>query len=81
MWRHQPERKRVQHEVISPELDTEGKSIAQGAANRASETGRQAMDRAGEFIEGVAPRARETASNLYEQGSQTVPANSEQDRA
>ena len=52
-------------------LIDQGKSIAQGAANRASETGRQAMDRAGEFIEGVAPRARETASNLYEQGSQT----------
>ena len=40
-------------------------------ANRASETGRQAMDRAGEFIEGVAPQAREVAGNLYEQGSQT----------
>ena len=29
------------------------------------------MDRAGEFIEGVAPQAREVAGNLYEQGSQT----------
>jgi ElaB/YqjD/DUF883 family membrane-anchored ribosome-binding protein len=49
----------------------QGKSIAQDAANRTSETGKQAMDRAGEFIEGVAPQARELAGNLYEQGSQT----------
>jgi ElaB/YqjD/DUF883 family membrane-anchored ribosome-binding protein len=49
----------------------QGKSIVQDVANLASETGRQAVNRAGEFIEGAAPQAREMASNLYEQGSQT----------
>jgi ElaB/YqjD/DUF883 family membrane-anchored ribosome-binding protein len=47
------------------------KSMAQDQANRASEIGGQTMRRAGEFIEGVAPQAKEVASNLYDQGSQS----------
>jgi len=29
------------------------------------------VDRAGEFVEGVAPQARQAASNLYEQGARS----------
>jgi hypothetical protein len=45
--------------------------MAQDLANRASEAGRQAMDRAGEFVEGVAPQAKEVASNLYDRGARS----------
>jgi ElaB/YqjD/DUF883 family membrane-anchored ribosome-binding protein len=47
------------------------RSVVQDRANRASEIGGQAMRRAGEFIEGVAPQAKEVASNLYDQGTQS----------
>jgi ElaB/YqjD/DUF883 family membrane-anchored ribosome-binding protein len=51
----------------------QGKSMAQDLARQASGFGRQAMDRAGEVIQGVAPRAgeqaKQAASNLYDQGS------------
>jgi hypothetical protein len=53
-----------------PRLD-KTKSVVQDLANRASEAGKQAMDRAGEFIEGVAPQAKQVASNLYDQGSRS----------
>ena len=49
----------------------QAKAAVQDLANRASETGRQAMDRAGEFIEGAAPQASQVASNLYDQGSRS----------
>jgi ElaB/YqjD/DUF883 family membrane-anchored ribosome-binding protein len=49
----------------------QGKSVVQDLAHRASETGRQAMDRAGEVIEGVAPQAKQIAGNLYDQGSRS----------
>ena len=55
---------------MQPALD-QSKSVAQDLANRASEAGRQAMDRAGEFVESVAPQARQAASNLYDQGSRS----------
>ena len=42
-----------------------------GQASRHLVGGRQAMDRAGEFIEGVAPQAKQVASNLYDQGSRS----------
>lgn len=45
--------------------------MVQDLANRASRTGRQAVDRAGEYIEGVAPQAKQVASNLYNHGSQS----------
>lgn len=48
----------------------QGKSLAQDLARQASGFGRQAMGRAGEVIQGVAPRAgKQAASNLYDQGS------------
>jgi ElaB/YqjD/DUF883 family membrane-anchored ribosome-binding protein len=47
--------------------------MAQDLARQASGFGRQAMDRAGEMIQGVAPRAgeqaKQAASDLYDQGS------------
>lgn len=49
----------------------QGKSVVQDLAHRASETGRQAMDRAGEVIEGVTPDVKQVASNLYGQGSRS----------
>ena len=49
----------------------QGKSVAQDLANRASETSRQAMGRVGEYVDTVAPQAKEVASNLYDQGSQS----------
>jgi hypothetical protein len=49
----------------------QGKAVVQDLANQASEIGRQAVDRAGEFVEGVAPQARQAASNLYEQGARS----------
>ena len=45
--------------------------MVQDLAHRASETGRQAMNGAGEVIEGVAPQAKQIASNLYDQGSRS----------
>jgi hypothetical protein len=56
---------------VQSKLD-QGKSVVQDLAHRASETGRQAMDRAGEVIEGVAPQAKQAASNLYNQGSRSA---------
>ena len=50
-------------EQVQPALD-QGKSMAQDLGNRASEAGRQARDRAGQFVESVAPQARQVASNL-----------------
>ena len=50
---------------VQPALD-QGKATVQDLANRASEAGRQAMSRAGDFIEGVAPQAKQVASNLYD---------------
>ena len=51
----------------------QGKSMAQDLAHQASGFGRQAMGRAGEVMQDVAPRAGEQAkqatSNLYDQGS------------
>jgi ElaB/YqjD/DUF883 family membrane-anchored ribosome-binding protein len=55
---------------VQPTLD-QGKSMVQDLASRVSETGRQGMDRASEFIERVAPQAKEVANNLYGQGSQS----------
>jgi ElaB/YqjD/DUF883 family membrane-anchored ribosome-binding protein len=49
-----------------------GKAAVQDLANQASQAGRQVADQAGEFIEGVTPRrARQVASNLYDQGSRS----------
>ena len=45
--------------------------MVQDLAHRASETGRQAMDQAGKVIGGVAPQAKQVASNLYDQGSRS----------
>ena len=45
--------------------------MVQDVANRASDTGRQFIGQAGEFIEGLTPQAKQMASDLYEQGSQT----------
>ena len=47
------------------------KSMVQDQANRVSEIGGQAMRRAGEFVHGVTPQAKEVVSNLYAQGSQS----------
>jgi ElaB/YqjD/DUF883 family membrane-anchored ribosome-binding protein len=55
---------------VQPALD-HGKAAVQDLANRASAAGRQAVDQAGELIEGVAPQVREAASNLYDQGSRS----------
>jgi ElaB/YqjD/DUF883 family membrane-anchored ribosome-binding protein len=49
----------------------QAKSAVQDLANQASEAGRQATSRAGEFIESAAPRVREVASNLYDQGARS----------
>ena len=50
----------------------QGKSVVQDLARQASETGRQAMDRAGEVIEGVARlRPKQIASSVYDQGSRS----------
>jgi hypothetical protein len=49
----------------------QGKAVVQDLANRASEAGRQAMNRAGEFVGDVAPQAKEMASNLYAQGARS----------
>ena len=46
--------------------------MAQNLANRASEAGRRATERAGEFAESVVPQAKEVASNLYDQGSRSA---------
>ena len=56
-------------EQVQPALDEAEGSPDLG--NRASEAGRQAMDRAGEFVESVAPQAKQVASNLYDQGAQS----------
>lgn len=53
-----------------PTLD-QGKAMAQDLSNRAFETGREAVGRAGEFLQGVSPQAKQVADNLYEQGSQS----------
>jgi ElaB/YqjD/DUF883 family membrane-anchored ribosome-binding protein len=53
-----------------PALD-QGKALVQDLADRASEIGTQVVGRAGEFLEGVAPQAKEVVSNLYEHGSQS----------
>ena len=45
--------------------------MAQDLADQASEVGRQAMDRAGEFIENVAPQAKQVASNIYDQSARS----------
>ena len=58
-------------EEMQPALN-QGKSAVQDLANRPSETGRQAMDRAREFVESVAPEARQVASNPYNQGSRSA---------
>jgi ElaB/YqjD/DUF883 family membrane-anchored ribosome-binding protein len=50
-------------EQLQPALD-QGKSVVQDLAHRASEAGRQAMDQAGEFIEGVKWRAISTTRVL-----------------
>ena len=42
-------------EQVQPTLD-QGEAVVEDLANRASETGRQAVNRAGEFIEGAAHR-------------------------
>jgi hypothetical protein len=55
---------------VQPALD-QGKAVVQDLANRASEAGGQAMDRAGEFVDNVAPQAKEVASNLYNQGARS----------
>ena len=55
---------------MQPALD-QGKAVVQDLANRASEAGGQAMDRAGEFVDNVAPRAKDVASNLYNQGARS----------
>ena len=79
MLRATPLRKRARRQAkacsgpergVQSTLD-QGKSVVQDLAHRASETGRQAMDRAGEVIEGVAPQAKQIASNLYDQGSRS----------
>jgi ElaB/YqjD/DUF883 family membrane-anchored ribosome-binding protein len=48
-----------------------GKSVLQDLTSQASETSRQAMGRASEFIDSVAPKAKQAASNLYEQGTRS----------
>jgi ElaB/YqjD/DUF883 family membrane-anchored ribosome-binding protein len=55
---------------VRPTLD-QGKSMVQDLANRASEAGTQAIGQASEFVEGFAPQAKQMASNLYDQGSQS----------
>jgi ElaB/YqjD/DUF883 family membrane-anchored ribosome-binding protein len=55
---------------VQPMLD-QGKSAVQDLANSASEAGSQAAGQAHEFIEGVAPQAKQIAGNLYDQGSQS----------
>jgi ElaB/YqjD/DUF883 family membrane-anchored ribosome-binding protein len=57
-------------EQVQPMLD-QGKSAVQDLANRASETGRQAAGQARDFMEGVAPQAKQMAGNLYEQGTRS----------
>ena len=41
-------------EQVQPAFD-QGKAVVQDLANQASEVGRQAVDRAGEFVEGLTP--------------------------
>jgi ElaB/YqjD/DUF883 family membrane-anchored ribosome-binding protein len=55
---------------VRPTLDQE-KSMVQDLANRASEAGTQAIGQASEFVEDFAPQAKQMASNLYDQGSQS----------
>ena len=58
--------------AVQSTLD-QGRSMAQDWARQASEAGRQAMGRAGDVIQNVAPRAgdqaKQAANNLYDQGS------------
>jgi ElaB/YqjD/DUF883 family membrane-anchored ribosome-binding protein len=55
---------------VQPALD-QSMAKVQDLANRASEAGSQAVGWAGEFVEGVAPQAKQVASNLYNQGAQS----------
>jgi ElaB/YqjD/DUF883 family membrane-anchored ribosome-binding protein len=53
--------------AVQPALD-QGKTAVQDLANRASAAGTQTAGQVGEFIKGVAPQARQVASDLYDQG-------------
>jgi ElaB/YqjD/DUF883 family membrane-anchored ribosome-binding protein len=53
---------------IQPALD-QGKAAVQDLANRASAAGMQTAGQVREFIEEVAPQARQVAGNLYGQGA------------
>jgi ElaB/YqjD/DUF883 family membrane-anchored ribosome-binding protein len=56
--------------AVQPALD-QGKAALQDLANRASAAGTQTAGQVGEFIEEVAPQARQVAGNLYAQGSRS----------
>jgi ElaB/YqjD/DUF883 family membrane-anchored ribosome-binding protein len=54
--------------AVRPALD-QGKAGVQDLANRASAAGTQTAGQVSEFIEEVAPQARQVAGNLYDQGA------------
>jgi len=45
--------------------------MVQDLANQATEAGGQAADQTGELLQNVAPQAKEAASTLYKQASQS----------